>query len=433
MKKIFYILFFIFILPGLCNSQTALILNGGAYVTLNGGNSSTPVYFIINTSSTGGITRLTANNGWVVSEKEFNYVQWNISNSGVGTYTVPFNYSGNDIPFSMQINSAGSAGGSVLFSTYHTASDNTLVPTYDGTNTIPDLNNFQTGLNNSLEMVDRWWIVDASTYGTKPAATMTFTYVSSEWKNPPTTNTITESNLQAQPFNSSSSPKIWDPTMLYGSDVGAGGPTGNVSGAAVPSTNLFRAWVLVDKKQPLPIELVSFTATCREDEVVLNWETASETNNDFFTIEKSADATNWQVLTTMAGAGNSNTPLYYSALDNQLYSGVTYYRLKQTDFDGSFTYSQTVSASCNDNTPFSVQVLNMDASHELQLIFNAEEGEQYVYSLYDIQGRLLIKKSTTTVSGKNEIHIYLNDISEGIYMIALQNSKKYFGQKILLK
>jgi hypothetical protein len=381
-----------------------------------------------NTAANGIITQNPAGAGNIVTEAENNRVVWKI-NTGTGNYVVPFTYSGTKIPLTFNIGTAGAGAGSVIFSTYHTVASNNLpYATYDGTNTIPNVND-QHGFDNSSKILDRWWIIDAGSYGTKPAATITFTYINAEWA--ASSNIITEGNLQAQPFDSNLI--LWDPAMLYGSDAGLGGATGNVSGATVPVANLFRTWVLVDKDIPLPVELLSFTATCRNEEVVLNWSTASETNNDFFTIEKSNDAVTWTILTTVTGAGYSNSLNYYSALDDQPYAGITYYRLKQTDFDGTYTYSQEVSTSCDENSPFTVQVLNLNISHELQLIFSAEEGEQYIFSLYDMQGKLLMNKSTIAISGTNEIHISLDDISEGIYLIALQNSEKFFGQKILLK
>jgi hypothetical protein len=91
---------------------------------------------------------------------------------------------------------------------------------------------------------------------------------------------------------------------------------------------------------PLPIELISFNATINDSKVNINWQTASEINNDYFTIEKSADALNWKAFAEQSGAGNSNTTLYYSGIDFTPYQGISYYRLKQTDFNGAFEYSK---------------------------------------------------------------------------------------------
>ena len=89
----------------------------------------------------------------------------------------------------------------------------------------------------------------------------------------------------------------------------------------------------------LPIELSFFNAIALEDKVELNWVTSSEKNNDFFTIEKSMNGSVWEVVSTLKGSGNSNQELSYSLYDYLPYQGDSYYRLKQTDFDGNFTYS----------------------------------------------------------------------------------------------
>jgi subtilisin-like proprotein convertase family protein len=86
----------------------------------------------------------------------------------------------------------------------------------------------------------------------------------------------------------------------------------------------------------LPIGLVSFEATALDNNSVqLNWETSSEQNNDFFTVERSLSGFDgWKAVAIVSGAGNSQTPNYYSAMDNLPLSGVSYYRLKQTDYNG---------------------------------------------------------------------------------------------------
>lgn len=84
----------------------------------------------------------------------------------------------------------------------------------------------------------------------------------------------------------------------------------------------------------LPIDLVSFVAKAEKENVNLNWTTASEKNNDYFTIEKSQNGIMWNEIAKVAGAGNSNHELNYYFIDKNNNVNGTYYRLKQTDFDG---------------------------------------------------------------------------------------------------
>jgi len=96
----------------------------------------------------------------------------------------------------------------------------------------------------------------------------------------------------------------------------------------------------------LPIELVSFNATPdANNTVMLDWITASEKDNDFFSIERSTDGTDWEVLSNTKGAGNSTATLRYNDLDENPIDGLSYYRLKQTDFNGAMSYSDIVAVN----------------------------------------------------------------------------------------
>ena len=93
---------------------------------------------------------------------------------------------------------------------------------------------------------------------------------------------------------------------------------------------------------PLPIELLSFSAHVVNEYVQLNWASASEINNNYFTVERSKDGVYFEEVLQMQGAKNSNTILYYSAMDDKPYEGISYYRLKQTDMNGKFVYENVV-------------------------------------------------------------------------------------------
>lgn len=97
----------------------------------------------------------------------------------------------------------------------------------------------------------------------------------------------------------------------------------------------------------LPVELLFFESECIESGVILNWITASENNNNYFTIEKSSDGVNFEPVISVEGAGNSNQLLYYNAIDDEVSPELTYYRLRQTDFDGSISYSEIISTDCS--------------------------------------------------------------------------------------
>lgn len=109
-----------------------------------------------------------------------------------------------------------------------------------------------------------------------------------------------------------------------------------------------------DLTNPLPIELISFTAEPNEADVLLKWTTASELNNDFFTIQRSRDAERWENLIEIKGAGTRTERMDYETTDGLPYTGISYYRLKQTDYDGQYSYSQVRRVELN--TPFYLKV-----------------------------------------------------------------------------
>lgn len=95
----------------------------------------------------------------------------------------------------------------------------------------------------------------------------------------------------------------------------------------------------------LPITLMSFDAKYEDSEVLIKWKTATEINNDYFVVERSADGQNWEQVARRDAAGNSLVELEYEEWDKYPLAEVSYYRLKQTDFDGNYTYSSIVAVN----------------------------------------------------------------------------------------
>jgi hypothetical protein len=112
------------------------------------------------------------------------------------------------------------------------------------------------------------------------------------------------------------------------------GRTISIAGAISLQNNIIS--IGAQAQNVLPIELLSFSASGVGEDVQLNWATAGETNNNYFTVEHSKDGIYFEKVLQVKGAKNSNTILYYSAIDDKPYTGISYYRLKQTDMNGKF-------------------------------------------------------------------------------------------------
>jgi hypothetical protein len=150
---------------------------------------------------------------------------------------------------------------------------------------------------------------------------------------------LTHSNADPQDFSNANIYNLNSPS--------AGLPGGNVAKFQnVPITN--GMYVTLGNTSnyflaPLPIELISFDAELKGTFVDLDWKTATELNNDYFVVERANENLDWKPILTVTGAGNSNSLLSYSERDRDPLDGLSYYRLKQVDFDGQFAFSDPVS------------------------------------------------------------------------------------------
>jgi hypothetical protein len=172
----------------------------------------------------------------------------------------------------------------------------------------------------------------------------------------------------------------------------------------------------------LPIELTSFDASCKDGRVELKWQTETEANNDFFTVEGSRDGVVFENLATISGAGNSLDPQYYSWVDENFYSETHYYRLFQTDFDGSKEEFQTISVNCT-----------IENSHFLypnpfddKIILNSKYGG--TITLVDSRGRVVLEEFV--FAGENSI--LTNLVASGVYtaIVKLENGELNFHKII---
>jgi hypothetical protein len=139
----------------------------------------------------------------------------------------------------------------------------------------------------------------------------------------------------------------------------------------------------------LPIELLSFLAVTNDQTIVIRWISATEINNDYFTIERSIDARSWEILGTVTGAGTTSQVQHYSYTDILPVEGLAYYRLKQTDFDGSFEYFGPVAAAFGVvASDFNLKVLK--SRDHIQVVLPG--GDTGQLEIYDITGKRLVSQ-----------------------------------------
>jgi hypothetical protein len=178
-------------------------------------------------------------------------------------------------------------------------------------------------------------------------------------------------------------------------------------------------------ENPLPIELLYFNASKLFNHVQLQWATASECNNHFFTVERSADLKAWGVVGNVDGAGNSSTINTYSLMDTEIISGTTYYRLKQTDFDGRFKYSEIVSVS---NNQIGGKGIELYPNPNNGLLMVAGVTSQAQVTVYDIVGQLVI--DTQLQPGHSSVD--LRGQPNGVYFVTVIMGEVKTTRKIIL-
>ncbi|MFH0735329.1 MAG: T9SS type A sorting domain-containing protein [bacterium] len=185
----------------------------------------------------------------------------------------------------------------------------------------------------------------------------------------------------------------------------------------------------------LPVELSSFTASITNNTVNLNWATATEINNYGFEVEKSLDKTNWNKIAFVEGHGNSNNVNNYAYTDNQIAkSGYYYYRLKQLDNDGAFTYSDITEVNVNMPSKFELaQNYPNPFNPTTKISYSIPEASSVKMTIYNTIGQIV----RTINQGYKEAGSYTvefngSDLNSGIYFYKLEAGKNNQIRKMIL-
>ncbi|MCO6501026.1 MAG: T9SS type A sorting domain-containing protein [Vicingus serpentipes] len=181
----------------------------------------------------------------------------------------------------------------------------------------------------------------------------------------------------------------------------------------------------------LPIELLAFEAKPINQDVGLYWITATEINNDYFTIERSQDAINWEKVLNVNGAGNSNQTITYNGLDKNPYSGTSYYRLKQTDFDGKFAYSHIVAVNFT-VAKGGISIYPNPAKNSFEFVYS-ENANELILEIRDVQGRIVLEESYINLEKNISVKVDASQLATGVYNVLFRSEKDIVNQKLILK
>lgn len=181
---------------------------------------------------------------------------------------------------------------------------------------------------------------------------------------------------------------------------------------------------------PLPIELLYLNAVSFNDKVQLYWATATESNNDYFTVERTSDGENFTVVGKINGEGNSTSILNYNMVDDVPLEGVSYYRLKQTDYDGKYAYSKLVSinSESSDNN-IKLAYFYVDNSNEvLRYGLDLFDNKNYSIQIIDVLGHVLTSQKLTATENTFR-SIDISGLSKGVYFFKITGGSEMITKK----
>ncbi len=383
---------------------------------------------------------LARTNGWLRSEDNSgplagtmqSIFTWKIGTGTTGTYNFPFKgASTNVFNFTYNKTIAANDVGDLSIATYGTPPNNTpytfpLLPLGN-----PLRVNGMTAQSSLLDCtpwtVDRFWYVKITNI-TILAVGETFRFEYDPVEGTLLANYVS-GEMKAQRFELTGAIPGWH-SPYPGQTDGISGSNRFVQLSADQLDFSYNIWAItnLNNGQPplgefpwsLPVELISFTANATENKQVLcKWTTATEINNDYFTVERSKDGTEFEEAGKVKGAGNSTIVLNYSFIDEHPYPGVSYYRLKQTDFDARFSYSDVIAVNINRSSGKELFVYPIPASNHLAVQFNSCSQWLYSLQLIDALGRVVLEKKGNATQDENLIDMNVAPLAKGIYNLQL--------------
>ncbi|MEK9620359.1 MAG: T9SS type A sorting domain-containing protein, partial [Flavobacteriales bacterium] len=222
-------------------------------------------------------------------------------------------------------------------------------------------------------------------------------------------------------------------------DVITSSPTGSISNGNVTSNafNFAGQYVTLgslDGENNLPIDLVSFEGECVDNQTNLEFVVASQVNNEYFTIERSKNLLSWEKLGDIVGGGTNNEEITYNFKDISPNSGDNYYRLSQTDIDGTTESFSPIAVTCESKVE-NYHIYPNPTTNRIAVEFELEfyQGDDIELVIRDFKGSIVKSNSIDLNRGYNYFEVDLSDIPNGIYMISYSGTKNHIPLKRVIK
>ena len=280
----------------------------------------------------------------------------------------------------------------------------------------PDVSFGQNFNNTAFKGIDRIWTVVPAAQPTAPVQ-LTLSWIADN------DNGIADFS-QARMWQQTAAGQPWAPV----------GPVANASSRSITSSPaVLNRFTVSNAANPLPVTLVEFLAAPEGPAAVrLRWATASELNNASFTVERSLDARTFGAIGAVAGAGTSTARHDYALLDQQLPAGAAllYYRLRQVDADGTFSYSPVRAVRLKAQAAgFAVYPTKVPTGQAAAYLYTGP-GEPATLQVLDLLGRVV---RTAQVDGRAQGQVPLQGLASGAYLLRYTSASASFGSRCVVE
>jgi hypothetical protein len=372
----------------------------------------------INNSATSAIGYT---NGYLRSEQADNsgILKWNLATT-TGAHVIPFGTAGGTI-IPLTLDPTAGTLGYISTATYPTIPNNTPYPVTP--TPVANMNN-PSGVDNSANVVDRFWQIDIED-GYSGTETITFTYANGE---EPANG---ETGLVSQRYFGG-----WEPPAPSQS---ANAVTNIVT---TPGSTVFGPFTLSISTNPLPVEILYARAICQKNKILLSWATASETNTSHFIIQKSYDQINFVEIGKMKAKGSSTSENKYEFSEYSLSDQSGYYRIFEIDNNGRSYLLKQFSGTCSQSDNFNVSVYPnpVVGNYANAEISGLLDNENFQMSLSEANGKLIWQSNKMNADEKKEKNGTIKvrvapeiTLSPGIYFLHTETERTSSNLKMIVR
>ena len=196
-------------------------------------------------------------------------------------------------------------------------------------------------------------------------------------------------------------------------------------------TGTFSPFAISSAGNPLPVTLTQLSASCANEHVELNWQTASEQNSDVYVIERSENGIDWQAIDNVQAAGNSSQLIDYSYIDYDKLRGTLYYQLQQVDVDGKTTTYGPISTNCHEEG-LEVSIFPNPTDGDYSILISSNRDEVFEMFVEMANGTQIQQSNVHVKEGSNLLNMHSNELESGIYFIRITNGTDTYLKKLII-